>query len=106
MGHRTLRSRMRYPRRRSARTAASSPIAPSCLRLTTLQLYCHSQETALAQLGHLGCSLRNPQFAISFGGSPAWMRVVSTEQVIPMRPVGCAGAFLVRLLGTAVRLVG
>src|SRR5947209_4937742 len=35
MGHRTLRSRIRYPRRRSARTAASSPIAPSCLRVTT-----------------------------------------------------------------------
>src|SRR2546426_8851263 len=53
MGHRTFRSRIRYPRRRRARTAASSPIAPSCLRLIMRHLYYDSREDALAQLGHL-----------------------------------------------------
>src|SRR5439155_1110067 len=58
IGQRTLRSRIRYPRRRNARTAASSPIAPSCLRLTTPKLYGDSGKVALAQPGHSGLHAR------------------------------------------------
>src|SRR5438876_2191674 len=106
MGHRTLRSRIRYPRRRNARTAASSPIAPSCLRLTTSKLYGDSGKVALARLSHLVCPIRNRQSAIFLGTSSSGTEVVSSEQVIPMRPVCCAVAFLVLLAGTAVARVG